>query len=140
MKLRISIALIISFALLASCKKDFLQRDPGVPIDFEKIFSDAQLAAGFGDNSYNFLLNDYARLTTANGMTSQFTDESISNTGDVVINVINSGRFTNTSATDVINVYSQMYRGIRNTNVMLANIDRVPWTDPAKQNPKFIRG
>ena len=140
MTFRINIALLFSFALLASCKKDFLQRDPGVPIDYDKVFSDAQLAAGFGDNSYNFLLNDYARLTTANGMTSQFTDESISNTGDVVVNVINSGRFTNTSATDVINVYGQMYRGIRNTNVMLANIDRVPWTDPVRYNPKYIRG
>ncbi|MDB5190985.1 MAG: hypothetical protein JWQ96_548 [Segetibacter sp.] len=140
MKFRSNIALFISIALLSSCKKDFLQRDPGVPIDYEKVFNDPQLAAGFGDNSYNFLLNDYARLTTANGMTSQFTDESISNTGDIVVNVINSGRFTNTSATDVINVYSQMYRGIRNTNVMLSNIDRVPWNDPAKYNPKYIRG
>lgn len=130
--------LLVSTVLFASCKKDFLQRDPGVPIDFNKLFSDPLLAAGFADNTYSFLLNDYARLTTQNGMTSQFSDESISNTGDVVVNVINSGRFTHTSATDVINVYAQMYRGIRNANVTLGNIDRVPWTPPL--NPKFIRG
>lgn len=137
---RINILLLITIVLLGSCKKDFLQRDPGVPIDYNKLFSDPQLAAGFGDNTYNFLLNDYARLTAANGMTSQFSDESISNTGDIVVNVINSGRFTNTNATDVINVYGQMYRGIRNANVMLGNIPRVPWTDTLKYNPRYIKG
>ncbi|HVK97543.1 MAG TPA: RagB/SusD family nutrient uptake outer membrane protein [Flavisolibacter sp.] len=115
-----------------------MQRDPGVPIDFEKVFSDAQLAAGFGDNSYNFLLDDYARLSTQNGMTSQFSDESISNTGDLVVNLINTGRHLNAGATDVAGVYSQMYRGIRNTNVMLANMDRVTWT--SLYNPAFIKG
>ncbi|MEJ7912536.1 MAG: RagB/SusD family nutrient uptake outer membrane protein [Chitinophagaceae bacterium] len=138
MKLRHYITPLFFLLLLVSCKKDFLERDPGVPIDFEKIFSDPRLAAGFGDNSYSFLVNDYARLTTANGMTSQFTDESISNTGDIVVDVMNSGRFLHPSATDVNGIYPQMYRGIRNANLMLANMDRVPWT--ADYNPKYIRG
>jgi len=132
---------IVAFAcvvILGSCKKDFLQRDPGVPVDYEKLFNDPQLAAGFGDNSYNFLLDDYARLSTQNGMTGQFSDESISNTGDQVVNLINTGRHLNAGATDVASVYSQMYRGIRNANVMLANIGRVPWT--AVYNPGYIRG
>lgn len=138
MRLHYIIALIC-LVLITGCKKDFLQRDPGVPIDFEKVFSDPTLAAGFGDNSYTFLINDYARLTTANGMTSQFTDESISNSGDIVVDVMNSGRFLHGSATDVVVIYSQMYRGIRNTNVMLANMDRVPWGS-TPHNPNFIRG
>lgn len=129
---------LICFVLVSSCKKDFLQRDPGVPIDYEKLFGDAQLAAGFADNTYNFLLDDYARLSTANGMTSEFSDESISNTGDPVVNLINTGRHLNAGATDVAGVYSQMYKGIRNANVMLANIDRVPWT--TLYNPVYIRG
>lgn len=124
--------------MLGSCKKDFLQRDPGVPIDFDKVFSDPQLAAGFGDNSYNFLLDDYARLSNQNGMTSQFSDESISNTGDQVVSLINTGRHTNPAATDVANVYTQMYRGIRNTNVMLTNMGKVPWAAP--YNEEYIRG
>lgn len=141
MRLQKYIAALLCFALIAGCeKKDFLERDPGVPIDFEKIFSNPSLAAGFGDNSYNFLLNDYARLTTANGMTSQFTDESISNTGDIVVNVMNSGSFLHASATDVAVVYPQMYRGIRNANVMLGNMDRVPWNTNTLFDPKFIKG
>jgi starch-binding outer membrane protein, SusD/RagB family len=138
MKTPYYIVALICFVLISSCKKDFLQRDPGVPIDYEKLFSDAQLAAGFADNTYNFLLDDYARLSTANGMTSQFSDESISNTGDPVVNLINTGRHLNPGATDVAAVYSQMYKGIRNANVMLANIDRVPWT--TLYNPTYIRG
>lgn len=138
MKLQSYIVAFLCVAILVSCKKDFLQRDPGVPIDYEKLFSDAQLAAGFGDNSYNFLLDDYARLSTQNGMTGQFSDESVSNTGDLVVNLINTGRHLNPGATDVANVYTQMYRGIRNANVMLANIDRVPWT--SLYNPGYIRG
>lgn len=128
MKSQIYIVACFCIFSVASCKKDFLQRDPGVPIDFGKVFSDPMLAAGFGDNSYNFLLDDYARLSTQNGMTSQFSDESVSNTGDLVVNLINTGRHLHPGATDVAGVYSQMYRGIRNTNVMLENMERVPWT------------
>jgi starch-binding outer membrane protein, SusD/RagB family len=138
MKTQQYIVALICFVLISSCKKDFLQRDPGVPIDYEKLFSDAQLAGGFADNTYNFLLDDYARLSTANGMTSQFSDESVSNTGDPVVNLINTGRHLNPAATDVAAVYTQMYKGIRNANVMLANIDRVPWT--TLYNPAYIRG
>lgn len=138
MKVQSYIVAILCVAFLVSCKKDFLQRDPGVPIDYEKLFSDAQLAAGFGDNTYNFLLDDYARLSNQNGMTSQFSDESVSNTGDPVVNLINTGRHLNPGATDVAAVYPQMYRGIRNANVMLSNIKRVPWTP--LYNPTHIRG
>ncbi|MEJ7828722.1 MAG: RagB/SusD family nutrient uptake outer membrane protein [Segetibacter sp.] len=138
MKVQSYIVAILCVAFLASCKKDFLQRDPGVPIDYEKLFSDAQLAAGFGDNTYNFLLDDYARLSNQNGMTSQFSDESVSNTGDLVVNLINTGRHLNPGATDVAAVYSQMYRGVRNANVMLLNINRVPWTP--LYNPTHIKG
>jgi starch-binding outer membrane protein, SusD/RagB family len=129
---------VLCILFFTSCKKDFLQRDPGVPIDFEKLFSDPKLAAGFGDNSYNFLLNDYARLLSVHGMTSQFTDESISNTGEQMVNLINNGQFLHPNATDVSTVYPQMYRGIRNTNVMLANMESVPWT--SAYNPTYIKG
>lgn len=140
MKSRSFIVALIVLVLFSACKKDFLQRDPGVPIDYEKLFNDPQLAAGFGDNSYAFLINDYARLASANGMTSQFTDESISNTGEPVVTLINTGQFLNPGASDVAGIYTQMYRGIRNANIMLANIDRVPWTDTALYNPRYIKG
>lgn len=125
---------------VGACKKDFLQRDTGVPIDFAKVMNDPRLAAAFGDNSYNSLLNDYARLTGSKGMTAQFADEAISNNGESVVAVMNSGQFLAPNATDVVNIYSSMYFGIRNTNVMLANMDNVPWDKDLSFNPSFIKG
>ena len=131
----------LAFILLvtaASCKKDFLQRDTGVPIDIDKLFSDPRLAAGFGDNSYSFLVKEYGRMNAYRGTTGQFSDEAISNNGEGGVSSINTGQFLLSTATDVVGVYNSMYQGIRNTNVMLANIERVPWT--AEYNPRYIKG
>lgn len=130
------ILLLMVFSL--SCKKDFLQRDTGVPIDIDKLFGDPRLAAGFGNNSYSFLIKDFSRLAAYRGTTGQFSDEAISNDGEGPIYVMNTGQFLLSNAVDVVNVYNSMYQGIRNTNVMLANIDRVPWT--ADYNAGYIRG
>ncbi len=124
---------------LLSCKKDFLQRDPEVAIDEEKLFNDPKLAAGFADNTYSFLISDYARLQAAHqGTTGEFTDEAVSNTGIAPVSVMNTGQFLSPNAFDVVNPYSVLYRGIRNANFMLANIDRVPWTPD--YNAAYIKG
>ena len=135
--LQYCLALIFLLAL-ASCKKDFLQRDTGVPIDIDKLFSDPRLAAGFGDNSYTFLVKDYARMNAYRGTTGQFSDEAISNNGEGGVSSINTGQFMLITASDVVAIYRTMYEGIRNTNVMLENMDRVPWT--TDYNPQYIRG
>lgn len=133
------ITVIISLFFFTSCKKDFLQRNPSVPIDVAKVFSDPKLAAGFGDNSYSFLINDYARLQASHqGTTGEFTDEAISNTGIVPVSLMNTGQFLHPSAVDVSSTYSTMYKGIRNANFMLANMDRVSWT--SDYNPAYIKG
>lgn len=126
--------LMLSF----SCKKDFLQRDTGVPIDINKLFGDPRLAAGFANNSYSFLIKEFSRLAAHRGTTGQFSDEAISNDGEGPISVMNTGQFLLSNAVDVVNVYSGMYEGIRNANVMLANIGRVPWT--AEYNANYIKG
>ena len=139
MKFQKYILVLFTIVIFISCKKDFLQRDPGVPINFDKLFSDPILAAGFGDNTYSFLINDYARFVAAHqGTTGEFADEAISNTGLLPVSLVNSGQFQNPSAFDVSTTYPNMYRGIRNANIMLANIDRVPWN--TNYNPKFIKG
>ncbi len=118
----------------ASCKKDFLQRDPGVAITETNVFTDPVLATRFADNTYNFLLDDYGRLSTLGshkGTTGQFSDEAIfseTSLGHGVI-TMNQGKFLDNFSTDVRAVYTRMYRGIRNANVMLANVDKVNWTE-----------
>ena len=134
---------ILAFACIVffiSCKKDFLQRDPKVAIDVDKLFSDPKLAAGFGDNTYTFLINDYARLQGPRGTTGEFSDEAISNAGLLAVTVMNTGQYLSPSAFDVIDTYPRMYRGIRNANFMLANMDRVPWTNSPEYNPAYIKG
>ncbi|RZL66533.1 MAG: RagB/SusD family nutrient uptake outer membrane protein, partial [Pedobacter sp.] len=40
-----------------SCKKDFLERTPGVALNEEQIFADPAQAAKFADNAYNYVIN-----------------------------------------------------------------------------------
>ncbi|SER97642.1 RagB/SusD family nutrient uptake outer membrane protein [Pedobacter rhizosphaerae] len=121
-----------------SCKKDFLQRDVGIQSDLEEVFKDPLLASRFGDFTYTFSISDYGRLSGYKGMTSQFTDESIANNGQIEVAAMNSGQFLDPGASDVAGIYTQMYRGIRNANLMLANMDKTPWT--ALYNANYIKG
>ena len=121
-----------------SCKKDFLQRDVGVQVTLDEIFQNPLLASRYGDNSYSFSLSDYGRLSGYKGMTSQFTDESIANNAQAEVAVMNKGLFLDNSASDVTGVYTQMYKGIRNVNITLANMDKTPWT--AEYNASYIKG
>ncbi|WP_293789815.1 RagB/SusD family nutrient uptake outer membrane protein [uncultured Pedobacter sp.] len=134
------IYLLLSFVLCIgySCKKDFLQRDVGIQSDLEEVFKDPLTASRFGDFTYTFSISDYGRLSGYKGMTSQFTDESIANNGQIEVAAMNSGQFLDPGASDVTGIYAQMYRGIRNANLMLANMDKVPWTD--LYNPSYIKG
>jgi len=135
--------LLIGFLLLdVSCEKDFLQRDPGVAITETNVFIDPVLATRFADNTYNFLLDEFGRLSTLQshkGTTGQFSDEAIfgeTSLGHGIL-TMNQGKFLDDFSTDVRVTYSRMYQGIRNANVMLANVDNVKWT--AAENGPLIK-
>ncbi|WP_256010370.1 RagB/SusD family nutrient uptake outer membrane protein [Desertivirga xinjiangensis] len=107
-----------------SCKKDFLQRDLSVVVDENAVFQDTLLAENFATNSYAFLIDDYARLNGSNkGMTGQFTDESISNNNESFVSSMTAGNYLSTQATEIVTIYGQMYKGIRNANTTLARLD-----------------
>ncbi|WP_266364857.1 RagB/SusD family nutrient uptake outer membrane protein [Tellurirhabdus rosea] len=135
-------SLLLLATLTMSCEKDFLQRDPGVAISQNNVFTDPVLATRFADNSYNYLLDDFGRLSTLQnykGTTGQFADEAIfaePNTGHGVL-TMNQGKFLDGLSTDVVSVYTRMYQGIRNANVVLANVDKVKWTEA--QNGPLIK-
>ncbi|MDT3402048.1 RagB/SusD family nutrient uptake outer membrane protein [Mucilaginibacter terrae] len=135
----LKLSLLAIFVISATaCKKDFLQRDVGIQTDIEKVFQDPLLASRYADNSYTFSINDYGRLSGYKGMTSQFSDESIANNAQTEVAVMNRGLFLDGGAADVNSIYTQMYRGIRNANVTLANMDKTPWT--ADFNANYIKG
>ncbi|MVN91749.1 RagB/SusD family nutrient uptake outer membrane protein [Mucilaginibacter aquatilis] len=135
----LKLSLLAIFILSSTaCKKDFLQRDIGIQTDIQKVFQDPILASRYADNSYTFSINDYGRLSGYKGMTSQFSDESIANNAQTEVAVINRGLFLDAGASDVNTIYTQMYRGIRNVNVTLANMDKTPWTPDLNAN--YIKG
>jgi len=138
MKKIIYLSFLVASLIGFSCKKDFLQRDVGIQSDLEEVFKDPLLASRFGDFTYTFSISDYGRLSGYKGMTSQFTDESIANNGQIEVAAMNSGQFLDPGASDVTGIYAQMYRGIRNANLMLVNMAKTPWTD--LYNPNYIKG
>lgn len=139
--MRYFILILMIFVLGSSCKKDFLQRDPGAPITGDNVFGDPVLAARFADNSYNYMLDDFGRMSQGyKGTTGQFCDEAIASAASdsyPFIAIMTTGKFLDPSATDVVGVYNRMYQGIRNVNVMLSKLDTVPWT--SLQSPELIK-
>lgn len=131
---------ILCLAVLcaSACKKDFLQRDVGVQMTLNDVFANPLQASRYADNTYTFSITDYGRLSGYKGMTSEFTDESIANSAQVEVAAMNKGNFLDPSASDVASIYTQMYKGIRNANVVLDNMDKTPWT--SEYNPDYIRG
>jgi starch-binding outer membrane protein, SusD/RagB family len=71
-------------------------------------------------------------------MTSQFTDESIANNAQTEVATMNSGQWLDGGASDVASIYTQMYRGIRNANLMLTMMEKTPWT--SEYNVNYIKG
>ncbi|MFD1630010.1 RagB/SusD family nutrient uptake outer membrane protein [Pseudopedobacter beijingensis] len=143
------ISFLVVFAAIASCKKDFLDRTPGADLSEEKIFSDPNLAMNYADNAYNHLIDEYARFNAHRGTTSQASDEAVSGNTDVSVRTLNQGLFHDhyerggASLNDIGDVWERAYAGIRITNVMLARINDVPWTnqpvDRIKGEMYFIR-
>lgn len=143
--LRIKIDQISLFAaalllLCGACKKDFLERAPGVNLTLDKVFADPVLAAEFADNSYQFRVSDYHRWGASSTRTStaHLSDESVAG-GDALTSVVAfyQGLYHSTE-NDIGTVWDDSYKGIRNCNIVLSRIDPVPWT--AAQDAKRIRG
>ena len=148
--------LIASLLFTTSCKDDFLQRDPGVAIDLEKVFSDPVLATKFGDDSYNYLWNDFATVnvnppnnSVASGNTRvnfYFSDECMetrNNAQQALIMMRGIYLEDNTlnetyKYTEIGGSWQRAYQGIRNTSRMLEEMDKVPWGP--EDAPERIKG
>ncbi len=133
---------IVCFGVvLTSCKKDFLRRDTGVTQTKEDVFANALLAGQFADRSYTFMINDYGRLGAGGqpfrSSISEFTDETISGSLEPAVVAMYNGNWLDpVNATEVTSTtntsrglppWQKVYQGVRNTNVMLEQIDNVPW-------------
>jgi hypothetical protein len=120
---------LLSF-FVTSCKKNFLDRAPGIALDEEKVFSDPVQAARYADNAYNYLINDYVRFNDHRGSTAQASDEAVSGNSEYTVTTLNRGLYhdhsTSASLNDMRDVWSREYAGIAITNKMLEKISAVP--------------
>lgn len=140
MKLQKIYSALFLLIIFSSCKKNFLERAPGVNLSLESVFSDPVLASNFGDNSYQFRINDYHRwgASSTRTSTSHISDEAVAQ-GDAAGSVLPFyGGLYHSTTNDINTVWDNSYRGIRNCNVMLENMDAVPWT--AAQDADRIKG
>ncbi len=127
---------ILFFALvLISCKKDFLERTPGVALNEDQIFADPAQAAKFADNAYNYVITKYVRFNDHRGCTSQASDEAVSGNSEGSITSLNRGLYhdhsTGPSLNDIGGIWNLMYAGIAVETKMLARIKYVPPAPPA---------
>lgn len=130
-----------------SCKKDFLERTPGVAISEDEIFADPALAARFADNAYNFTITKYVRFNDHRGCVAQASDEAVSGNSEGTVTSLNRGLYhehsTQASLNDIGDIWTRMYAGIAVTNKMLAKISSVPPAPTASVpifDPKRVEG
>ena len=140
---KLQIAFLMVLVFLSSCKKDFLERTPGVNLNEEDVFKDPVLATNFADKTYTFLVDDYARFDDHRGASSQASDEAVSGGSNYSIRYLNQGLFHDhsdkvASLNDIRDIWARSYAGIRNANQMLEALPGVPWT--AVQSPVRIEG
>ncbi|WP_205943513.1 RagB/SusD family nutrient uptake outer membrane protein [Pedobacter polaris] len=113
-----------------SCKKDFLERTPGVALTEDEIFADPAQAARFADNAYNYLITKYVRLNDHRGAVSQASDEAVSGNSEGTVTSLNRGLYhehsTQASLNDIGDVWRLMYKGIAIHVKMLDRIASVP--------------
>ncbi|MEO6522911.1 MAG: RagB/SusD family nutrient uptake outer membrane protein [Mucilaginibacter sp.] len=127
----------------ASCKKDFLDRTPGVSLPEDAVFSDPVQTSQFANNAYNFLVDDYVRFNDHRGTTSQASDEAVSGNLDPSVYLLNQGLFNDYSEktptlNDIVDIWNREYQGIRITNQVLAAIPNITW--PSAYSPTRIEG
>lgn len=131
------------FFTQVSCKKDFLERTPGVDLPEDSVFADPILASEYANYAYTFLIDDYARFNDHAGTTSQASDEAVSGNLSSSVRFLNLGLYHDhsekvASLNDISDVWEREYAGIRVANIMLSKIGDVPWT--AAQSPVRIDG
>lgn len=137
---KIYIAVFLLTITALSCKKDFLERTPGVAISEDEIFADPALAARFADNAYNFTITKYVRFNDHRGCVAQASDEAVSGNSEGTVVSLNRGLYhehsTQASLNDIGDIWTRMYAGIAITNKMLAKLPIVP-PAPAATVPIF---
>lgn len=110
----------ISTAILALTACDLLDKDIDTNLSKEDIFSDERYAAGFLNSAYREITKGYNRID--NAMMACASDEAICSYSGSAVHSYNYGAIT-PSYNPEESIWSEMYKGIRNVNVFLTELD-----------------
>jgi hypothetical protein len=100
---------------------DYLDKDPLVDtnLDYEQVFRDPHLAAGFLNNAYNQLPDGFNRVGSA--LLATACDEAKHSDAGSAVQLFNNNAISPSYNPD--NVWSDMYIGIRKCNIFLKELD-----------------
>ena len=113
------IILPLIFLVLGGCIS--LDKDIDTNLTKEEVFSDERFAAGFLNSAYREVINGYNRID--NAMFACASDEAICSYSGSSIHGFNNGAI-NQAYNPEMNVWVNMYVGIRKTNMFLAELNK----------------
>ncbi|WEK35085.1 MAG: RagB/SusD family nutrient uptake outer membrane protein [Candidatus Pseudobacter hemicellulosilyticus] len=144
-------ALVLLMACLLGCEKSDSMLDPKSTSELneESVFSDVERSRDFLINIYTYLRFEVGtsgyELNTYGGSLSDMTDESDTRWpgGHNVGNQIIGGTFGTAFYTRASDMWTNFYTAIRQVNIYLRNVDRIPVSDELKSRTaaeaRFLR-
>ena len=134
----------ISATLLGLTACDLLDKEIDTNLSKEDIFSDERYAAGFLNSAYREITKGYNRLD--NAMMACACDEAICSFSGSSVHNYNYGAITPNYNPEE-NIWSEMYKGIRNVNVFLDELNTtikdfglIDRSEASKANYKRMKG
>lgn len=131
-----------TLALASSC--DVLDKEIDTNLTKDDIFSDERYAAGFLNSTYREVIRGYNRLD--NAMMACASDEAVCSYSGSLVHSYNHGAITASNNPEQ-GIWSQMYKGIRNANIFLDELDRtikesglIDRTETSKENYRRMKG
>jgi hypothetical protein len=118
------ITIIVALFLVSACE-DYLDTRPDNMMTVEEIFKTRKTAENYLANVYKYLRTEINYGSA--GAWSAMADEVDVTYADYWVSNFNVGAMT--QATDYMNNWRTMYRGIRSATFFMENVDRVPTDD-----------
>ena len=129
----LSVFLLLPYACTEILEESDLNQAPEQELDFEKVFTDYQQYRQFLDYTYLYMPGHLGRLW--NSMVAELSDEAEGlgvNTCSPVFNngawsgaVIPSGTPVSNANRELSELWTNLYKGIRQANMAMQNIDKV---------------
>ncbi|WP_142688134.1 RagB/SusD family nutrient uptake outer membrane protein [Chitinophaga polysaccharea] len=121
----------VCLVIVTACGKKLLDIKP-VSLSTDAVFADAIAAGAFMNNIYNLVPSGYSGTWAGMGisyldvlMLAQATDEAVSSSAASRANQLAIGNF-NAESTNLNYMWATMYMGIRQTNIFLENVAKLP--------------